>query len=33
MRRLGLPVSVEAEQYDIPGLVRAIAGLYGISEK
>ena len=33
MRRLGLPVSVEAEQYDIPGLVKAIAGLYGISEK
>ncbi len=32
MRRLGLPVSVEAEQYDIPGLVDAIAGLYGVKE-
>ena len=31
MRQLGLPVSVEAAEYDIPGLVKAIAGLYGVS--
>ena len=28
MRRLGLPVDLEAPQHDIPGLVEAIRGFY-----
>ncbi len=30
MRELGLSVDTEAEQYDIPGLVAAIRGFYGV---
>jgi len=30
MRELGLAVDVEARQYDIPGLVQAIRGFYGV---
>jgi hypothetical protein len=30
MRELGLVVDVEAKQYDIPGLVAAIRGYYGV---
>ncbi len=30
MRELGLPVTIEAEKYDIPGLIAAIGDFYGV---